>query len=66
MTHEFFMNLFFRILLVATLCKSGRAERVYIHVHSCLKIILDNSRLIRGNSCSKKLLSIDVPVVDGL
>ena len=25
------------ILLVATLCKSGKAERVFIYAHSCLK-----------------------------
>ena len=42
-----FLKIFVCILLVASLCKSGRAERVYIHV-------------------LKKLLSIDVLVVDGL
>ena len=42
-----FLKIFVCILLVASLCKSGRAERVYIHV-------------------LKKLLSIDVPVGDGL
>ena len=28
-------KLFMFILLVATLCKSGKAERVFIYAHSC-------------------------------
>ena len=52
-------KLFMLILLVASLCKSGRAERVYIYAYSCWKKSLCSFLFIYAHSCLFMLIHVE-------